>query len=134
MKATYSHNGKCFIYKVDGQQVRTSTRVAPFECVAVQMVDGKFSRALAFGKAKTCEYEVSARFAYKRIMEINLRYFKGEITYREYFHAVGFSHAMTREFMEEERRDRKEENVDALERRLEDYTHLEFKVIRFEQE
>lgn len=134
MKATYSHNGKSFIYKVDGQQVRTSTRVTPFECVAVQLVDGKFSRALALGKAKTCEYEVSARIAYKRIMEINLRYFKGEISYREYFHAVGFSYAMTREFMEEERRDRKEENIDALERRLEDYTHYEFKVVKFVQE
>lgn len=53
MKATYTHNGKKYIYKVDGKQVRTSQKDYPYECVAVRLKDGEFYGICACGQYKT---------------------------------------------------------------------------------
>ena len=134
MKATYTYNGKKFIYKVDGKQVRTSQRATPFQCVAVKLVDGQFAQAIALGLMKTCESEVSKYIDVARRCKVNLQYYRGEITYREYLSGVGFNHAMTRDYMEEERRERAEEQIKWYEECVERASHDSYMVISFEQE
>lgn len=102
MKATYYHDGKKFIYKVDGKKVRTSQRATPYEYVAVRLQDGKFVKILACGQEKTCIQAAIERRESIRRMEVTLQYLAREITYKQYLDRVGFAHAMCRQFFRDE--------------------------------
>lgn len=134
MKATYSHNGKKFIYKVDGKQVRTSQKANPYQFVAIKLVDGQFSQAIALGLLKTCESEVSKYMDSFRRCKVVLQYFKGEITYKEYVTAVGWNNAMTKSYMEKEKENNAEYHIKWNEECIERASHDSYKVLPFEQE
>lgn len=134
MKATFSQNGSKFIYKVDGQKVRTSQKATPYQYVAVKLIDGKFSQAIALGLLKTCESEVAKYMDVARRCKIKLQYFKGEITYSEYLKMVGFNHAMTKSYMEEAKRNDAEYHIKWNEECVKRASQESYKVIPFEQE
>lgn len=135
MKATFYNDGKKFIYKVDGQKVRTSQRATPYEYVAVRLQGGKFVKILACGQEKTCIQAAIERRESIRRMEVTLQYLAGEITYRQYVERVGFSHAMCKSFFTEEVAREGMENVvgryEVAIARASQYTE---EVLRFEEE
>lgn len=134
MKATYAKKGNKFIYKVDGKQVRTSVKATPYQFVAVKLTDGQFVGAIALGLLKTCQSEISRYLDSARRCKVYLQYFKGEISYKEYFNAVGFNHAMTRSYMEGQRSEQMEWNIKYYEECVERASHDTYMVIPFEQE
>ena len=101
MRATFSHNGKKYIYKVDGKQVRTSQKSYPYECVAVRLYDGEFLGAIACGQYKTCAQYLNMDADIVSRYKITLSLVRGEISYSTYLNQIGFSHAMTKEYFRE---------------------------------
>lgn len=93
MKATYTHNGKKYIYKVDGKQVRTSQKDYPYECVAVRLYDGEFVGIIACGQYKTCAAYLNMDADNVSRARAAIELVKGNITYREFVDRVGKSHA-----------------------------------------
>lgn len=95
MKATFSHNGKRYIYKVDGVQVRTSQKENAYECVAVRLHDGEFCGILACGTFKTCSSAAANRELQIATSRAEIALLKKEINYATYLRMVGYSRAMT---------------------------------------
>ena len=98
MKATYTHNGKKYIYKVDGKQVRTSQKDYPYECVAVRLKDGEFYGIIACGQYKTCAAYLNLDADLVSRARTAIKLVKGNITYREYVERVGKAHANTSKY------------------------------------
>lgn len=119
---------------MDGQKVRTSQKATPYQYVAVKLIDGKFSQAIALGLLKTCESEVAKYMDVARRCKVKLQYFKGEITYAEYLKMVGFNHAMTKSYMEEEKRNNADYHIKWNEECVKMASQESYKVIPFEQE
>ena len=92
MKATVSFNGKKYIYKVDGKQIRTSAKSYAYEYVAILTINGEFRDVMAMGNAKTCNAQLASHELTKVAIKSELAYLKGEITYKQYLHNVGFSY------------------------------------------
>ena len=135
MKATYYSNGTRFIYKVDGQKVRTSQRATPYEYVAVRLKGGKFDKILACGQEKTCIQAAIGRKDAIRRSEITLQYLAGEITYRQYLEGVGYSHAMCKSFFTEEvAREGLEKVILGYETHIARLSQYAEEVLRFERE
>jgi hypothetical protein len=93
MKATFTHNGKKYIYKVDGKQVRTSQKDYPYECVAVRLKDGEFYGICACGQYKTCAAYLGMDADNVSRARTTIELVKGNITYREFVDRVGKAHA-----------------------------------------
>lgn len=135
MKATFYQEGTKFIYKVDGQKVRTSQRSTPYEYVAVRLQGGKFVKILACGQEKTCIQAAIERKEGIRRMEVTLQYLAGEITYKQYLDRVGFSHAMCKSFFKEEvEREGMENVVRRYEESIARWSQYTEEVIRFVKE
>lgn len=135
MKATFYQEGTKFIYKVDGQKVRTSQRATPYEYVAVRLQGGKFVKILACGQEKTCIQAAIERKEGIRRMEVTLQYLAGEITYRQYVERVGYSHAMCKSyFADEVAREGMEKVVRGYEESIARWSQYTEEVIRFVKE
>ena len=135
MKATVSFNGKKYIYKLDGKKIRTSAKSYPYEFVAVLTINGEFRDVMAMGNAKTCNAPITNLEITKTVIKSELAYLKGEITYKQYFHNVGFAHAYIRgAFVEMIERRGIEKCIEEREIRLQWAMSEKIEVIKIENE
>lgn len=135
MKATYTHNGKKYIYKVDGQQVRTSQKDYPYECVAVRLKDGEFYAAIACGQYKTCAAYLTMDADNVSKARAAIELVKGNITYREYVERVGKGYANTSKYYKDiVDNGKQEEFIARYEKYIEDHLPYSTVILYFEQE
>lgn len=135
MKATVSFNGKKYIYKVDGKQIRTSAKSYAYEYVAILTINGEFGDVMAMGNAKTCNAQVASHEITKVVIKSELAYLKGEITYKQYLHNVGFTHAFIKSaFAEMIERKGVEKCIEEREKRLAATMSEKIEVIKIENE
>ena len=135
MKATYTHNGKKYIYKVDGQQVRTSQKDYPYECVAVRLKDGEFYAAIACGQYKTCAAYLNMDADNVSRAKAAIELVKGNITYKEYFNRVGRSYANTAKYYKGiVEKGEQAEFIARYEKYIEEHSHFSTVILTFVQE
>lgn len=135
MRATFSHNGKKYIYKVDGKQVRTSQKSYPYECVAVRLYDGEFLGAIACGQYKTCAQYLNMDADIVSRYKITLSLVRGEISYTTYLNQIGFSHAMTKEYFREIMEGgKKDEYIERCEKMINDHSRYSTVILNFVEE
>jgi hypothetical protein len=132
MKATYTHNGKKFIYKVDGKQVRTSQKATPYEFVAVRLYDGDFVGIIACGQYKTCAQYLTMDADIVSRCEITLNLVRGDINYSTYLNRIGFTHAMTKDYFREiVDGGKKDEYIDRYEKMIADHSRYSTVILPF---
>jgi hypothetical protein len=136
MKATFTHNGKKYIYKVDGKQVRTSQKDYPYECVAVRLYDGEFVGIIACGQYKTCAAYLGMDAENVRKAKDAIELVKGNITYKEYVERVGRNYANTSSYYKGiiDSNEKKEEFIARYEKYIEDHLSYSTVILYFEQE
>lgn len=136
MKATFTHNGKKYIYKVDGKQVRTSQKDYPYECVAVRLKDGEFYGICACGQYKTCAPYLGMDADNVSRARAAIELVKCNITYREFVDRVGKSHANTSSYYIGviASNEKKEEFIAKYEKYIEEHSHFTTVILYFEQE
>lgn len=136
MKATFTHNGKKYIYKVDGKQVRTSQKDYPYECVAVRLYDGEFVGIIACGQYKTCAAYLGMDAENVRKAKDAIELVKGNITYKEYVERVGKNYANTSSYYKGiiDSNEKKEEFIARYEKYIEDHLSYSTVILYFEQE
>lgn len=134
MKATYTHNGKKYIYKVDGQQVRTSQKDYPYECVAVRLKDGEFFGIIACGQYKTCAAYLNMDADNVRKAKDAIELVKGNITYKEYIERVGKYHNIPSYYKGIVERGEQAEFIARYEKYIEEYSHFSTVILTFEKE
>ena len=135
MKATYTHNGKKYIYKVDGKQVRTSQKDYPYECVAVRLYDGEFVGIIACGQYKTCAAYLNMDADNVSRAKAAIELVKGNITYREYVDRVGKAHANTSKYYKDVvESGKQEEFITRYEKYINDFSHYSTVILTFVQE
>jgi hypothetical protein len=136
MKATFTHNGKKYIYKVDGKQVRTSQKDYPYECVAVRLYDGEFVGIIACGQYKTCAAYLGMDAENVRKAKDAIELVKGNITYKEYVERVGRNYANTSSYYKGiiDSNEKKEEFITRYEKYIEDHLSYSTVILYFEQE
>lgn len=135
MKATFSHNGKKYIYKVDGKQVRTSQKSYPYECVAVRLYDGEFLGIIACGQYKTCSQYLNMDADIVSRYKITLSLVRGEINYSTYLNQIGLSHAMTKEYFREIMEGgKKDEYIERCEKMINDHSRYSTVILNFVEE
>ena len=133
MKATVSFNGKKYIYKLDGKQIRTSTKSYAYEFVAV-LTYGDYREVRAMGNAKTCNAEVSKREIGIAVYKSEIAYLKGEISYKQYVHNVGFAHAYIKSAFAEMLAEKGEQCIKDKEENLKRLMNTKIEVIKIENE
>lgn len=135
MKATYTHNGKKYIYKVDGKQVRTSQKDYPYECVAVRLYDGEFVGIIACGQYKTCAAYLTMDADNVSRARAAIELVKCNITYREFVDRVGKAHAnIPSYYIGIIERGEQEEFITRYEKYIEDHLSYSTVILYFEQE
>ena len=136
MKATYTHNGKKYIYKVDGKQVRTSQKDYPYECVAVRLKDGEFYGICACGQYKTCAAYLTMDADNVSRARAAIELVKGNITYKEYVEIVGKSHANLPSYYKGiiDSDGKKSDFIARYEKYIEDHLSYSTVILYFEQE
>lgn len=136
MKATFTHNGKKYIYKVDGKQVRTSQKDYPYECVAVRLYDGEFVGIIACGQYKTCAAYLTMDADNVSRARAEIELVKGNITYREFVDRVGKAHANIPSYYKGiiDSNEKKEEFITRYEKYIEDHLSYSTVILYFEQE
>ena len=136
MKATYTHNGKKYIYKVDGKQVRTSQKDYPYECVAVRLKDGEFHGICACGQYKTCAAYLNMDADFVSRARTAIEHVKGNITYRELVDRVGKAYANIPSYYKSiiDNNEKKEEFIARYEKYIEEHLHYSTVILYFEQE
>ena len=135
MKATYTHNGKKYIYKVDGKQVRTSQKDYPYECVAVRLYDGEFVGIIACGQYKTCAAYLTMDADNVSRARAAIELVKCNITYREFVDKVGKAHAnIPSYYIGIIERGEQEEFITRYEKYIEDHLSYSTVILYFEQE
>lgn len=135
MKATFTHNGKKYIYKVDGKQVRTSQKDYPYECVAVRLKDGEFYGISACGQYKTCAAYLGMDAENVRKAKEAIELVKGNITYKEYVERVGRNYANTSSYYKGIiERGEQEAFFERYEKYIEEHSHFTTVILYFEQE
>jgi hypothetical protein len=136
MKATFTHNGKKYIYKVDGKQVRTSQKDYPYECVAVRLYDGEFVGIIACGQYKTCAAYLGMDAENVRKAKDAIELVKGNITYKEYVERVGRNYANTSSYYKGiiDSNEKKEEFIARYEKYIDDHLSYSTVILYFEQE
>ena len=135
MKATYTHNGKKYIYKVDGKQVRTSQKDYPYECVAVRLYDGEFVGIIACGQYKTCAAYLTMDADNVSRARAAIELVKCNITYREFVDRVGKAHAnIPSYYIGIIERGEQEEFIARYEKYIEDHLSYSTVILYFEQE
>ena len=135
MKATYTHHGKKYIYKVDGKQVRTSQKDYPYECVAVRLYDGEFVGIIACGQYKTCAAYLNMDADNVSRARAAIELVKNAITYREFVDRVGKAHAnIPSYYIGIIERGEQEEFIARYEKYIEDHLSYSTVILYFEQE
>lgn len=135
MKATFTHNGKRFIYKVDGKQVRTSQKAKPYECVAVRLYDGEFRGIAACGQYKTCASYLNMDADIIRVCKASIELMSGEISFKEYLNKVGYSSAMAPSFFKDIiAAGKRDEYIASKIAAIEEHSHFSTIILTFEQE
>ena len=135
MKATYTHNGKKYIYKVDGKQVRTSQKDYPYECVAVRLYDGEFVGIIACGQYKTCAAYLTMDADNVSRARAAIELVKCNITYREFVDRVGKAHAnIPSYYIGIIERGEQEEFIARYEKYIKDHLSYSTVILYFEQE
>lgn len=136
MKATFTHNGKKYIYKVDGKQVRTSQKDYPYECVAVRLRDGEFYGICACGQYKTCAAYLGVDADNVRRAKEAIELVKGNINYKEYVERVGKAHVNTPSYYKGiiDSDEKKKDFIARYEKYIEEHSHFTTVILYFEQE
>ena len=136
MKATFTHNGKKYIYKVDGKQVRTSQKDYPYECVAVRLRDGEFYGICACGQYKTCTAYLGVDADNVRRAKEAIELVKGNINYKEYVERVGKAHVNTPAYYKGiiDSDEKKKDFIARYEKYIEEHSHFTTVILYFEQE
>lgn len=136
MKATFTHNGKKYIYKVDGKQVRTSQKDYPYECVAVRLKDGEFYGICACGQYKTCAAYLGMDAENVRRAKDAIELVNGNITYKEYVERVGKAHANLPSYYKGiiDSDGKKSDFIARYEKYIEEHSHFSTVILYFEQE
>lgn len=135
MKATFTHNGKKFIYKVDGRQVRTSQKAQPYEYVAVRLYDGEFCGIAACGQFKTCASYLNMDADIVSRCKTSIELMSGEISFKEYLNRVGYSNAMTPSFFKDIiNAGKRDEYIASKRAAIEEHSHYSTIILPFVQE
>lgn len=129
MKATFTQKGKKYIYKLDGNVVRTSENA--YEYIAVSFYNGEFREVLACGKLNTCTTAANRRPAMIPRLKVKIDFLNGKIDYQSYVRMVGKANAMTpkrvKEIKENGTRDQEVESIKRWIKQLEPYSEQIFK-------